>query len=131
VSLLAAVAGCVVSFASAALLAVVDGRGRSILVVPLAVVFFLGLAVFVNGLLALIFGACDEEPTRRRMVLVAACAAISCLVLFKLASALDQHAHVVAYGVGFVGAAAGWLVIVCVFAAILGKLPDTEMAEGD
>jgi hypothetical protein len=126
VTALAAWAGCL---AVLAVLSVLDGRPRSILVVPLAVAFFSGLAVLIGSVCGVIFGERPEEWTRAGMLLVAVCAATTGAGLMALANWSDSDA--IRYGVGLLGAAGVWVCIGAVMGAIFGRLPETGMAEGD
>jgi Kef-type K+ transport system membrane component KefB len=124
---------CVVSLGTAGLLSVLDGRPRSILIVPLAIVYFGGFAVLAGSVLVVIFGERDDEPRRGAMLLAAVCAAVFGLTLLALASSLEHtgHLHVAAYALRFLAAAGFWVTLGCLLGAVFGKLPEIEMAEGD
>ena len=112
---------------------VLDGRLRSILVVPLAMAFFMGFSLLAGSVLEVIFGGGAEEPTRARMFLAALGAAMFGLALLALASSLEHvgHVHALAFGLRFLAAAGFWTFLGCLLGAIFGKLPESEMAEGD
>jgi hypothetical protein len=125
-----ACAGCVALYA---ILSVLDGRARSILILPLALAFFWGFSVLAASVLELIFGGRDEEPTRAQMSLAAAGATVAALALLALAGSLDSIAqlHAVAAGARLIATAAFWVSLGCVAGAIFGKLPESGMSEGD
>lgn len=122
----AAYAGCL---AVAAVLSVLDGRARSMLIVPLALVFFWGYTVLIWGLVGVIFGERQEEATRAGMLFVGVCAAMVGLGLLALATKVDSDA--VRYGLRFLSSAGFWVCLGMLLGAIVGKLPEVEMAEGD
>jgi hypothetical protein len=128
-----AVVACLVSLGAAGVLGVLDGPARSILIVPLALVFFSGFAVLAGSVLVVIFGERDKEPKRPAMLLAAVCATIVGLTFLALASSAEQsgHLHATAYGLRFFAAAGFWVSIGCLLGAVFGKLPESEMAEGD
>jgi hypothetical protein len=112
---------------------VLDGWPRKILVLPLAIAFFGGLSVVAGCVLEAIFGERTEEPTRARMLLAAVCAALFGLSMLALASSLDNmgYVHAVGFGLRFVASAGFWVCIGCLLGVIFGRLPESEMAEGD
>jgi FtsH-binding integral membrane protein len=126
-----AVAACLGCLALSGVSSLLDGRLRSILLVPLAIAFFWGFVALVGSVLAVIFSEGDEEPTRLRMLFAAAYAVTFALAFLALASLLDPHVHAVAFGLRFLAAAGFWVFIGCVLGAIFGKLPEIGMAEGD
>jgi hypothetical protein len=107
-----------------------DGRLRSILIVPLAVIFFWGLAVLLSGVVGVIFGHPAEGWTRRGMLAVGVSAATFGVLLFGIASWYDGGGHVhrtlqVVASLGF------WVSFTAILGAIFGELPEIGMAEGD
>jgi hypothetical protein len=133
VAAIVAVLASLVSLGAAGVLGVVDGRPRSILTVPLSIVFFCGLAVLAGSVLVVIFGERDEEPKRVAMLLAAVCATIVGLTLLALANSAEHsgHPHAAAYALRFFAGAGFWVSIGCLLGAVFGKLPESEMAEGD
>ena len=107
-----------------------DGRLRSILIVPLAVIFFLGLALLVRGVVGVIFGHPAEGWTRRGMLAVGVCVAMFAGLLIGIASwhdgggLVDRTLQVVA-SLGF------WVSLAGIMGAIFGELPEIGMSEGD
>jgi hypothetical protein len=107
-----------------------DGRLRSILIVPLAVIFFWGLAVLLRGVVGVIFGHRAEKWTRLGMFVVGVCAAMFGVLLIGIASwhdgggPVDRTLQVVA-SFGF------WVSATALLGAIAGELPEIGMAEGD
>ena len=106
------------------------GRLRSILIVPLAMIFFWGLAVLLRGVVGVIFGHPAEGWTRRGMLAVGLCAAMFGVLLIGIASWHDCGGHVdrtlqVVASLGF------WVSIAAFIGAIFGELPEIGMAEGD
>ena len=124
----AAIAACSGCLAVAALLSVLDGQVRSILVVPLGVAFFGEFAVVIGSVFGVIFGE-PEEATRAGMLLVGICAAMVGVGLLALARWIDSDA--VRYGLRFLAAAGFWVCLGAIAGAIFGKLPEIGMAEGD
>jgi CBS domain containing-hemolysin-like protein len=122
-----ACAGCLAVYA---VLTALDGLARSILIVPLAVAFFWGLAVLVGSALRVIFGE-NEGPKRASMLLAATGAAACAAFLLWFASSLEPHTHAVTAGLRVVAGAGIWVSVGCLLGSIFGKLPDVEMAEGD
>jgi hypothetical protein len=109
-----------------------DGRIRSILTVPIWLIYFMGLCALISSVFELIFG--DDDWTRLSYLFVAFCAGVFGAGLLALASRVDHAGgvlHGLAIGLRFFGMAAIWVLIGCGLAAIFGKLPEIEMAEGD
>jgi FtsH-binding integral membrane protein len=123
---IAAYGGCL---AIAGLSTVLEGRARSVLIIPLALAFCWGFAVLIGSVLGVIFGERPEESTRVGMLFVAVCAALVAASLFMLADKTDSSA--VEFGVGFLGAAAAWVCLGALMGAIFGELPEVGMSEGD
>ena len=106
------------------------GRLRSIFIVPLAVIFFFGLAVLLRGVVGVIFGHPAEGWTRRGMFAVGLCAAMLGVLLIGISSWHDGGGHVdrtlqVIASLGF------WVSVAAFMGAIFGELPEIGMAEGD
>jgi Kef-type K+ transport system membrane component KefB len=127
------VCACLLSLGSAGVLGVLNGRPRSILIIPLAIAFFWGLAALAGSVLVVIFGERDEEPKRLAMFLAAVCATIVALMLLAVANSLERtgHVHAAVYGLRFLAGAGFWVTLGCLLGALFGKLPESEMAEGD
>jgi hypothetical protein len=123
---IAAYAGCLAIVGS---LSVLDGRVRSILVIPLALACMWGFVVLIGSVTGIIFGEPPEEWTRAGMLLVAVCAAMVALGLLALASWIDSNA--VSFGLEFLASAGFWVCLGAVMGAIFGELPEIEMGEGD
>ena len=123
---IAAYGGCL---AVAALLSGLDGRARSILIVPLALAFFWGFALLIGSLCRVIFGERPEEWTRAGMLFVAVSSALVALCLLALESRADWAP--LEYGLGFLAAAGSWVCLGALMGAIFGELPEIGMAEGD
>jgi hypothetical protein len=126
ITAIAAYGGCL---AVSAVLSVLDGRARSILVFPLGLAFFWGFALLIGSVCGVIFGEPPEEWTRAGMLLVAVCAAITAAGLIALANWSDSAA--ITYGLGLLGGAGAWVCLGAGMGAIFGSLPEIGMAEGD
>ena len=144
-----ALAACAWCLAVAGLSSLLEGRARSILIIPLALAFFWGFALLIGSVFGVIFGeGCEEctrvgercevctgvgdrseECTRVGMLLVAVCAALVAASLFILEGKTDSDA--LEYGLEFLGAAAAWVCLGALMGAIFGELPEVGMSEGD
>ena len=108
-----------------------DGRLRSILIVPLAVTFFWGLAALLGGVVGVIFGHPAEEWTRLGMLAVGVCAAMVSVLFIGIASWHDGAGHAINVALQVVAALGFWVSIAALGGAIFGELPEIGMSEGD
>lgn len=108
-----------------------DGRLRSILIVPLAVTFFWGLAALLGSVVGVIFGHPVEERTRLGMLAVGVCAAMFGVLLIGIASWHDGGGHAIDVALRVVAAFGFWVSIAALAGAIFGELPEIGMSEGD
>jgi hypothetical protein len=108
-----------------------DGRLRSILIVPLALTFFWGLAALLGSVVAVIFGDPAEEWTRLGMLAVGICAAMFGGLLIGVASWYDVGGHAIEVALRAVASLGFWVSIAAVMGAIFGQLPEIGMSEGD
>jgi hypothetical protein len=108
-----------------------DGRLRSILIVPLAVTFFWGLAALLGSVVGVIFGDPGEEWTRLGMLAVGICAAMFGGLLIGVASWHDVGGHAIEVALRAVGSLGFWVSITALAGAIFGELPEIGMSEGD
>ncbi len=109
-----------------------DGRLRSILIVPLAVTIFWGLAALLGSVVRVIFGdPAEEEWTRPAMLAVGICAAMFGVLLIGIARWHHGGGHAIDVALQAMATLGFWVSIAAVMGAIFGKLPEIEMAEGD
>lgn len=108
-----------------------EGRLRSILIVPLALAFFSGLAEVLGSVVGLIFGDPEAEPTRLAMLVVGICSAMFGALLIGVANWLDAGGHTVEVALQVIASLGFWVSLTALLGAIFGKLPEIGMAEGD
>jgi hypothetical protein len=123
---IAAYGGCL---AVVAVVTVLDGRVRSILVVPLALAFYWGFSVLIGSVCAIIFSERSEDWTRGGMLVVAVGAAMVALGFLALANWIGSVA--VMYAFGLLSGTGFWVCLAALGGAIFGRLPEIGMAEGD
>jgi len=126
-----AVGAAVLCLTAWGVLSLLDGRLRSILIVPLALAFFWGLAVLLGSVVGVIFGDPPGEWTRLGMLTVGVCAAMSSALLFGIASVYDAGGHAIDVALQAVGSLGFWVSIAALMGAIFGELPEIGMSEGD
>lgn len=123
---IAAYGGCL---AVVTVATVLDGRARSILLVPLAFAFYWGFTVLIGSVCTIVFGEHSEDWTRGGMLVVAVGAVMVALALLALANRIDSVA--MTYGLGLLSGTGFWVCLAALGGAIFGRLPEIGMAEGD
>ena len=108
-----------------------ESRLRSILIVPLGLAFYWGLAAVLGSVVGLIFGDPAAEPTRLGMLVVGICSAMFGALLIGIAAWLDAGGHTVDFALQVIASLGFWVSLTTLLGAIFGKLPEIGMAEGD
>jgi hypothetical protein len=126
-----AVGAAVLCLTAWGVLTLLEGRLRSILIVPLALAFFWGLALLLGSVVGVTFGDPPGEWTRLGMLTVAVCTAMFGALLFGVAGLYDAGGYAIDVASQVVGGLGVWVSIAALMGAIFGELPEIEMSEGD